>query len=811
MFLRIAFLLFLLNITLGLNAQWKAAYSPLNTVWSMGYRPSDALPEYPRPQMVREKWLNLNGLWEFTLENTLTKNSTSTGQILVPFPVESALSGVKQSISSFHEMVYRRTFRIPENWVSQRVLLHFGAVDYETAVYVNGKKAGSHKGGYDAFSFDITDLLQGNAEQKLEVRVTDFTNQSGQPVGKQRLNPNGIFYTPVSGIWQTVWLEPVPPQYIRSMHIEIQPNLTQVIIRPDIFTSGRRDLRATVRATGDGFIVSQSFGSAESPHMISIPQGKLWTPDNPFLYSLEIILADANNEVVDKVTSYFGLRSIGIGKDEKGFNRLLLNGKPLFQLGVLDQGYWPEGLYTAPSEAAVINNIQTLKNMGFNMIRKHVKVEPARWYYLCDKLGMLIWQDMPNAANKTDEDKEQFEEELKTMVKGLINHPSIVTWVPFNEGWGQFDTEKITAKIYEWDPSRLVNSASGWTDYGSGDLKDIHAYPGPEAPKPDENRVSVLGEFGGLGFNVAGHMWTNDGWGYQLFSTPEDLLLKYENLYRDLLPLIDTAGLSAAVYTQISDIETENNGLMTYDRKVLKIDPHLMQLAHQGILPPRPLTTGRIFSGSTKIALKAATQKGQIQYNLFEPGLSEKWKNYKKPLKFRKSKSFYTRVLLPDGKKSRYQQYTFTKVQAAKPITEASKTPGLALKTFEGSWDSIPDFDLLKATNEQIVTLVGLEDVKSETDFGLVFSGLLNVPATGTYTFYCKSDDGSRLELAGKSIITNDGIHGIQSVAGSIALKKGLHTFKLEFFQKKGGKGLELCLEGSDGTKAPIPQSWFFH
>ena len=561
---------------------WKPVQGTLTTPWTDKVNPENPLPEYPRPGMTRLDWVSLNGLWNLSLLDEATGKPVKQGRILVPYPVESALSGLGWRVEPTQVMVYTRKFFMPSRWKDKRVLLHFGASDWHTTVFANGKKMGDHKGGYDAFSVDITDAITLGMEAELSIHVTDPTDAGAQAVGKQRLKPEGIWYTPTSGIWQTVWLEPVPQTYIRSYRAEPQADKNRVLVRVE--TEGKmNELKVSARIYLDGRIVTEASGKTGAPLMLFVKDGHLWTLEDPYLYDLEIVLEGSNGKAVDKVKGYFGLRKISVGPDEKGVTRLLLNNKPVFQLGPLDQGFWPDGLYTPPTEEAIVADLTTLKSLGFNMIRKHVKVEPERWYYHCDKMGFLVWQDMPNTNPVTEEDRTQFRWEMKAMVDQLFNHPSIVMWVPFNEGWGQHDTPTYVEKLREWDPTRLINNASGWTDAGVGDVLDIHDYPGPSSPVVMDGRAAVLGEFGGLGLNVAGHQWTNSGWGYQQIETPEALLERYEELYRELLPLIDSAGLCAAVYTQVSDVETESNGLMTYDRKVVKMDPNLVRLAHRGL------------------------------------------------------------------------------------------------------------------------------------------------------------------------------------------------------------------------------------
>ncbi|HEX8520865.1 MAG TPA: glycoside hydrolase family 2 TIM barrel-domain containing protein [Tepidisphaeraceae bacterium] len=552
----------------ALAGDWKPAKAPLMTKWAKDVSPDKALPEYPRPQLVRKDWQSLNGLWEFEPARDVSNPPTGkqlSKQILVPFCMESALSGVMEH----HDQAwYRRTFAVPGEWKNRRILLHFGAVDFESTVYVNGKKLGSHTGGYDAFSFDITDALKPEGDQELIVAVTDRTDET-QSRGKQHPNPHGIWYVPCSGIWQTVWLEPVADKAISALHIATDVDASTV--RIDVEPAGAQ---ATIEVLdGANVIATGAAGAA-----IKINGPKLWSPDSPFLYQLRIRSGD------DAVESYFGMRKIELATVD-GVRRILLNGKPVMQVGPLDQGYWPDGNYTAPTDEALKFDLDLTKRLGFNMIRKHVKVEPQRWYYWADKMGFLVWQDMPsmfNAGAKDAEAHKQFEKELKQLVDQHRNSPSIIMWVPFNEGWGQYETERVTKMVKDLDPTRLVNNASGWTDAGAGDVLDIHAYPGPAAPKQEKQRAIVLGEFGGLGLGVDQHTWAERAWGYQGMASQSELTDKYVRLMGRLWDLMENEGLCAGVYTQTTDVETECNGLITYDREVLKIDESKVREANLG-------------------------------------------------------------------------------------------------------------------------------------------------------------------------------------------------------------------------------------
>jgi len=592
---------------------WKPAPGNLLTAWAAKVDPKHPLPEYPRPQMVRSQWTNLNGLWDYAVtDRDAAKPAKFDGQILVPYPIESALSGVKKPLTDKQWLWYRRSFVSPSLAGGKRLLLHFGAVDWEAVVAVNGKEVGTHRGGYDPFTCDVTDALRTDANNELIVRVWDSTGRNGEPHGKQNFNsikkPGGIMYTPCSGIWQTVWLEAVPVLSIESL--KIVPDIDAGTLKLQAKLSGPMEGEAILEATAyDGDkTVAHAKGSAAGEVVLKIDNPKLWSPDQPFLYGLKVQVAG------DSVESYFGMRKIALGKDEKGITRPMLNGKFVFQSGPLDQGFWPDGIYTAPTDEALRFDIEAIKKLGMNMARKHVKVEPDRWYYWCDKLGLLVWQDMPSGgAGKSgrrsggdgvpasEEKARQFESELQALVETHRNHPSIIMWIVFNEGWGQYDTERLTKWVKQLDPSRLVNNASGWTDRKAGDILDMHSYPGPSSPAPEETRAAVLGEFGGLGLGLDGHRWVDKSWGYRGVADRRALTRKYLELWKSVQKLCDEKGLSAAVYTQITDVETECNGLLTYDRAVFKVDAgqSFAALAH-GQFPPEPSDKTIVPSAMTK-------------------------------------------------------------------------------------------------------------------------------------------------------------------------------------------------------------------
>ena len=579
-------------------AQWKPVGDKIKTPWAEKVDPANVLPEYPRPQMVRSQWVNLNGLWDYAIKPVgAMEPKTMDGKILVPFAVESSLSGVQKGLTEKDELWYRRTFSVPAAWKGSNVLLNFGAVDWKADVFVNDILAGSHTGGFTPFSLDITPYLKAKGEQKLVVRVFDGTDKGYQPRGKQVLNPNGIWYTPVSGIWQTVWIEPVAKSHISG--IKAIPNLDQkniaVTVAAENCTTG--DL-VEVNILDKGKLVASATGLPGNPLRLGIAEPKLWSPDSPFLYDMEVSLRQGG-KTVDKVDSYTAMRKIGTKRDKGGILRMTLNDKPLFHFGPLDQGWWPDGLFTAPTDEALLFDILKTKELGYNMIRKHVKVEPARWYYHCDKLGMIVWQDMPNGdqgpqwqmhnyfngaeKHRSAESEANFRKEWKEIIDCLYSVPSIGVWVPFNEAWGQFKAPEIAEWTKAYDPSRLVNPASGGNHYLTGDILDTHHYPHPRMTLLDTNRATVLGEYGGIGLVMKEHLWEPDrNWGYVRLNSPKEVTDEYEK-YADMLYKLIGRGFAAAVYTQTTDVEVEVNGLMTYDRKVMKVEPERIRRINERI------------------------------------------------------------------------------------------------------------------------------------------------------------------------------------------------------------------------------------
>lgn len=622
--LRSLALIFMALMASSIHAEWKPANPRLLTRWAKDVTPDNVLPEYPRPQFQREHWQSLNGLWDYAItDRDAGVPEKWDGQILVPFAVESALSGVGRTVGPNQALWYRRNFKLDQNDKTQhyRTLLNFGAVDWSCQVYLNGQpiEHARHTGGYDPFSFFIDDpssKLNYQGENELIVRVLDGTDSGYQPRGKQVQKPNSIWYTSVTGIWQTVWIERLP---LAAVHdFKITPDVDNSSVRVEVKT-GLEDKAAApakIRVDvldGDTIVATMHGVTDRGSAILSIPvpEPKLWMPESPHLYGLrvsrvsDIVQGGQNSEIIqDTVTSYFGMRKIAMQKDDKGINRLFLNNKPYFQFGPLDQGWWPDGLYTAPTDEALRFDIEMTKRLGYNMARKHVKVEPDRWYYWCDKLGLLVWQDMPSGdkhakwdpfgkfdnseITRSQESSENYNKEWKAIIDALRNHPSIVMWVPFNEGWGQANTVAVTKWTMEYDPSRLVNCASGGNDFPVGHVLDVHRYPGPFLPKITPERAAVLGEYGGLGLPIEGHTWLDKGnWGYRSFKSKEELADAYEQLAWQLPEMIGH-GLAAAIYTQTTDVEVEVNGLFTYDREVLKFEEDRMRKANLRVYDPPP-------------------------------------------------------------------------------------------------------------------------------------------------------------------------------------------------------------------------------
>ncbi len=575
----------------------------LMTTWGEHLDENCILTEYPRPQMRRDSYLNLNGRWEYAITDSDELPRRWDGTILVPFSPESALSGVGRSLQPGQTLWYRREVILPQGFIPAdgRLLLHFGAVDQEAAVYWNGRLLGRHMGGYNAFTLDATDAL--GPRNSLVVRVHDDTDASFHSRGKQKTRRGGIWYTPQSGIWQTVWMEAVPRHYIESLRIV--PLFDQSAVEVMVRCSQPLQCEATV----DGRTVP--FTSGE-PARIPMPDFRAWSPEDPYLYDLSVTLGE------DRVESYFGMRKMEVRADRGGVKRLFLNGEPYFQSGLLDQGYWPDGLYTAPSDEALIYDIQTAKAMGFNLLRKHIKVEPMRWYYHCDRLGMLVWQDMPSGGGKyrfstitlplvtgihrrdnhyrafaraSSQGRGEYMDELEEMVGQLFNAPSVVLWVPFNEGWGQFDSTLVMERLRALDPTRPVDPASGWHDQGAGELRSLHVYFKPFRFRRDRRgRALALSEFGGYNLRVDGHCFNQKDYGYRRLPDAAALWRDFSRLYeREVLPAVPK-GLCASVYTQLSDVEDELNGLMTYDRRVVKLDADEVRELNERLKEASPRT-----------------------------------------------------------------------------------------------------------------------------------------------------------------------------------------------------------------------------
>lgn len=590
---------FSLFTVLAIAQDWKPVGDKIKTQWAEKIDPANPLPEYPRPQLVREQWQNLNGSWDYAI---LPKGSNEPaafdGKILVPFAIESSLSGVQKMVGDKNELWYHRTFTVPASWKNKSLVLHFGAVDWKADIWINDIKVGAHQGGYTPFSLDITPFIVKDKAQKLVVKVWDPTDQGFQPRGKQVSLPKGIWYTSVTGIWQTVWLEPVEASHVSAL--KTVPNIDGGNISVLASTSGTsaNDL-IEVTVMDNGKIIGTGKAVVGQEVTVGVPNAKLWSPESPFLYDVEVSILH-NGVATDKLKSYVGMRKISTQKDANGIFRMQLNNKDYFQFGPLDQGWWPDGLYTAPTDEALLYDIKKTKDFGFNMIRKHVKVEPARWYYHCDREGILVWQDMPSGdANpkwqtrnyfngqelqRSKLSEQNFIQEWKEIMDLTYSNPSVVVTVPFNEAWGQFKTPEIIEWTKNYNPSRLVNPASGGNHYDVGDMIDIHNYPEPVMGLFDSKRVNVLGEYGGIGLVKDNHVWeTNRNWGYVQYKTSEEATKAYVDLTEKLKKLIPF-GYSAAVYTQTTDVESEINGIMTYDRKIIKLNEAQIRKANLEVI-----------------------------------------------------------------------------------------------------------------------------------------------------------------------------------------------------------------------------------
>ncbi|MCH7918373.1 MAG: chitobiase/beta-hexosaminidase C-terminal domain-containing protein [Planctomycetes bacterium] len=807
------------------QGEWAPVKGRIQTRWAADVDPDHVLREYPRPLMVRKGWKNLNGLWDYAVTGKEeVAPATFEGRILVPFAVESALSGVGRSVDAGQALWYRRSFTIASSWRKKRVLLHFGAVDWECRVWVNGELLGTHRGGYDPFSFEVTDALLDAGPQELIVRVWDPTDQDNatQARGKQVRKPGGIFYTAVTGIWQTVWIEAVPRAYISALKIIPDIDQKRVMVKTTV-VGATEGMKVKTSAKEGWFIKSRAEAQVGVTQVLALAKPKLWSPDRPYLYDLVVDLKDRRGKVVDRVKSYFGMRKIAVAEDEQGVKRLFLNNKPLFQFGPLDQGWWPDGLYTAPTDEALRYDLEVTKALGFNMLRKHVKTEPQRLYYHCDKLGLLVWQDMPSSRYRRNsvprgdlpEIDRQWELEWQRIIDAYHNHPSIVMWIPFNEGWGQYDTERISQWTKEYDPTRLVNNASGWTDHGVGDVVDIHSYPGPLMPPLEPDRAAVLGEFGGLGWAIEDHLWQEEGgWAYRSF---EDQILferNYTDLIAQLYDLVEN-GLAAAVYTQTTDCEVEINGLMTYDRDIIKLEPRRFRALNRGVVPPRFADGRETFWDRHVVELTSPNPRTEIRYTTNGRDPTRHSPLYEGPIRLDHDATVKARAYWPGGGKSVVVSRSFREVatfQRAVAIDPNGLSPGLTCDLYHGRWTQLPNFRGLEAVNRVISTRMDLAQLPDERlNFALRFTGFIRLPRTQVYRFYIESDDGTRLTVGGKRVIDHDGVHGMTDASGEIALEAGWHPVELLYFQGVGGLGLAVGIEGTGHGRRHIFPSMLGH
>ncbi|MFJ8001029.1 AbfB domain-containing protein [Streptomyces sp. NPDC096310] len=606
---------------------WAPKPAPMTTPWTDQVPVDNPLPEYPRPQLTRPDWANLNGIWDFAVTSRDAARPAAFGErIRVPFAPESALSGIQRKITENDKLWYKRTFTVPAGWSGRHTQLNFGASDWETTVWVNGQQAGAvHRGGYDSFSYDITPLLNGGTNT-IVVAAYDATQTGGQAVGKQRIQDvtphagRGIFYAATSGIWQTVWLEPTAAA--RITRLDLVPDLQDNTLRVTVRAAGADGAGVEVTVADGGTQVGGATGTVGRQFSVPVPDARLWTPEDPFLYEVTAELTGGAGG--DRVGSYAGMRSVAV-RDVGGVRRPVLNGSFVFQTGTLDQGYWPDGLHTAPTDTALRHDLQKHKDLGFNMVRKHIKVEPQRWFYWADRLGLLVWQDMPamdTGKSPSAAARVQWESEFRAVIDQHRSSPSLIMWVDQNEGWGQYDQARVTDMVKAYDPSRLVDNMSGVNccgaqDGGNGDVVDNHNYVGPGNTPTEPVRASVLGEYGGLGFRVAGHEWyPGGGWGYEdqpsLAALNDRLVGLFDGIRENSLP---AGGLSAAVYTQIADVENETNGLLTYDRQAVKVDEARVRAANQALI-----TASRTVGPAVELALEQ-----YVSVRVTTPGYTDRY------------------------------------------------------------------------------------------------------------------------------------------------------------------------------------------
>ncbi|MBC8059588.1 MAG: DUF1080 domain-containing protein [Clostridiaceae bacterium] len=740
-------------VTVVPYAGWQKQKAALMTKWASQVTPESALPEYPRMQMQRKDWQNLNGLWQFdqgTANDVVPVGKDLKREILVPYPMESALSGV---MTHYDRSWYKKSFTVPKNWRQKKIILNFGAVDWESEVFINGTSVGTHKGGYDPFSYDITQYLKGTGPQELIVRVYDPTDATGEPRGKQTLHPGGIMYTATSGIWQTVWIEPVATTSSID-NLKIEPDVDASRLKLTVNTIGVATGTTITATAKDGTrVIGTVKGSSNTILYIPIPNAKLWSPDNPFLYDLTVDLKK-DARTIDTVNSYFGMRKMSMSLIN-GENKLLLNNKETFLMGPLDQGFWPDGLYTAPTDAALKYDIEKEKALGFNMVRKHIKVEPSRWYYWADKLGIMVWQDMPSAnsymGNPPPVDKAEYELELKRMVLNLFNSPSIIMWCIFNEDQGQYEPARLVELVANLDSSRLINQGSGGPYANAGNIYDLHSYPQPTSPN-STTQAEVCGEYGGVGLKVENHQWNASGSAsYIMVNTPEELTNIYDTYANNLLSYKTNNGLSAAVYTEITDVETEVNGLMTYDR-IMKCD------------------VSKIKASNNKIINK------QISFSDILPVSQKQIQTWK----------YTTAAAASDWYSTSYNDASWTLGQGG---FGTKITPGIPIGT---TWDT-SDIWLRKTFNPGTLTKTDINNlcfnVFHDEDCEIYINGVLAGSATG----YSKEYIILEMNQAGKNAI----------------ISNGNNVIAVHCHQTVGGQGIDVGIGKRVISDPPMPSSNF--